>query len=182
MSSITTARTDPWHCGECSAAADLAPLSAEIGLVRLAENGADGFRLGSAGVEPEIALLLAPCECGGRFQPGGSDGEIVITSFDADALRPFAIRGFEVLNAEPKLAELAVVWRARGLRASGREHELSGEQVLELRLEQRLNDLLIQIERAHRAGDEDAAETAHARYVELATTYATRALRDSRPA
>ncbi len=182
MSSITTARTDPWHCSDCGAAADLAPLSAEIGLVRLADHGAAGFQLGSTGVESEIAPLLAACECGGRFQPGGSDGEIAVPSFDADALRPLATRGFEVLNAEPKLAELAVVWQARGLRAVGREDELSGEQVLELRLEQRLNDLLIQIERAHRAGDEDAAETAHARYVELATTYATRALRDSRPA
>ena len=181
MSSITTARTDPWHCSDCGAAADLAPLSAEIGLVRLAEQGAEGFRLGSAGVETDIAVLLVQCECGGRFEPGAGDGEITVTSFDADALRPIAIRGFAVLSAEPRLAELAVVWHARALRATGREDELSGEQVQELRLEQRLNDLLIQIERAHRAGDEDAAEAAHARYVELATTYATRTIRDRQP-
>ena len=181
MSSITTARTDPWHCSDCGAAADLAPLSAEIGLVRLASDGAEGFRLGSTGIEAEIAPLLAACDCGGRFQPGAGDGELAVASFDPDALQPLAIRGFAVLSAEPKLAELAAVWHARALRATGRSEELSGEEVLELRLEQRLNDLLMQMERAHRAGDEDAAEAAHARYVELATTYATRTIRDRRP-
>ena len=120
MSSITTARTDPWHCSGCGAAADLAPLSAEIGLVRLADHGAEGFRLGSAGIETEIAPLLVPCECGGRFEPGVGEGEIAVASFDADALQPIAIRGFAVLTAEPRLAELAEVWQARALRATGR--------------------------------------------------------------
>ncbi len=150
-------------------------------MVRLAEHGAEGFRLGSAGIESEIAPLLVQCECGGRFEPGVGEGEIAVASFDAAALQPIAIRGYAVLTAEPRLAELAEVWQARALRATGREDELSGEQVQELRLEQRLNDLLIQMERAHRAGDEDAAEAAHARYVELATTYATRTIRDRQP-
>jgi hypothetical protein len=182
MSSVTTARTDPWHCAACGAAADLAPLSAEIGLVRLAEEGAEGFRLGSAGIEQLIAPLLVACECGGRFEPGAGDGELVAAAFDPEALKPFAVRGAEVLAETPRLAELDGVWRARTMRATGREDELSGEQVQELRLEQRLNDLLIQIERAHRSGDEDAAEAAHARYVELATTYATRTIRERKPA
>ena len=181
MSSITTARTDPWHCDRCGAAADLATQSAEIGLVRLAGHGDEGFVLGSAGIEAEIAPLLLPHECGGRFVAGGGDGEPATAEFDADALQPIAIAGFEVLNTSSRLAELAGVWQARGLRATGRSEELTGEQVLELRLEQRLNDLLRVMEQAHRAGDEDAEEAAHARYVELATTYATRALRDRKP-
>lgn len=181
MSSITTARTDPWHCEGCDAAADLATLSAEIGLVRLARHGDEGFMLGSAGVESEIAPLLEPHECGGRFAPGTGTGDLAVAAFDAEALRPVAIEGFAVLNGSEKLAQLATVWQARGLRATGRAEELTGEQVLELRLEQRLNDLLMLMERARRDGDEDAEEAAHARYVELATTYATRALRDPKP-
>ena len=181
MSSVTTARTDPWHCPDCAAAADLAPLSAEIGLVRIAGHGSEGFVLGSGGIEAEIAPLLADCECGGRFEPGPGEGEPVLAAFDADRLRAQAVAGWDALQADPELARLAVVWRARALRAAGREEELSNDEVLELRLEGRLNALLLNMERAHRAGDEDAAEAAHARYVEIATTYATRTLRD-RPA
>ena len=55
----------------------------------------------------------------------------------------------------------------------GREDELTPRAaVLELRLEGRLADLQAEIERAHAAGDDDAAQTAHARYIELGTTYA----------
>jgi hypothetical protein len=181
MSSVTTARTDPWHCPACGRAADLAFLSAEIGLVRIAAQGPDGFALGSAGVEHEIAPLLAACECGGRFEPGRGDGEPVLASFDAAALQPVAAEGWERLAATAQLARLAEVWRPRALRASGREAELANDEVLELRLEGRLNALLLAMEQARYQGDEDAEESAHARYVEIATTYATRTLRD-RPA
>ena len=179
MSSITTARTDPWRCAACGARADLAPLSTEVGLVRLATAGEDGFRLGSDGVEDRVAPLLEPCSCGGRLEPGAGAGEAVDARFQADALRPVAERGWQVLgaSADPRLRELARVWRGRALRACGREEELTADEQLELRLEGRLQDLLRAIERAEAAGDLDAAETAHARYVELGTTYVQKFVR-----
>ena len=72
------------------------------------------------------------------------------------------------------MSALATLWRPRALRLPGRDAELTREQQLELRLEQRLDDLQAEMERARGAGDEDAAEAAHARYVELGTTYVRR--------
>jgi hypothetical protein len=69
---------------------------------------------------------------------------------------------------------LREVWRPRALRLLGRDDELSSEDVLGLRLEERLTDLRAEIERARAAGDEDAAQMAHARYIELGTSYARR--------
>lgn len=181
MSSITTARTDPWHCAGCGAGVDLAPLSAEVGLVRLATNGAEGFVLGSDGVAEQVAPLLSACACGGRFAPGTGAGAAagVRPAFDPDGLRPLAQAGWAVLESstDPRLAELRRVWRARALRAAGRESELTAEEQLELRLEGRLQALLDELAAAEEAGDEEAAETAHARYVELGSSYVQRFVR-----
>jgi hypothetical protein len=179
VSSITTARTDPWHCAACDARADLAPLSAEVGLVRLAAAGEDGFRLGSDGIEDRVGPLLESCSCGGRFEPGAGAGEAAGACFRADLLRPLADQGWQVLgaSADPRLRQLAAVWRPRALRALGREEELTAEEQLELRLEGRLQELLRTIEQAEAAGDVDAAEAAHARYVELGTTYVQKFVR-----
>jgi hypothetical protein len=75
---------------------------------------------------------------------------------------------------EPGLERLREVWRPRALRLLGRDEELSPEDVLGLRLEQRLAGLREEIDRARAAGDEDAAQMAHARYIELGTSYARR--------
>lgn len=185
MSSVTAARTDDWRCASCGRGADLAPLSAEVGLVRLATRGAAEFRLGSAGIESELASLLAPCDCGGRLQPGrGPAGAGHLPArFDAAALAPVAGRGFEVLeqSVDPRLQELSRVWRARALRAAGRERELTRPELLELKLEGRLQALLEEVERARKDGDSDAMEAAHARYVELGTTYVQRFVRGRGP-
>ena len=61
---------DPWHCEACGAAYDMASRTLEVGLVRLALHGADGFTLGSEGIEAEVAPLLEPCACGGRIVAG----------------------------------------------------------------------------------------------------------------
>jgi hypothetical protein len=179
VSSITAARTDPWRCAACGSRADLAPLSAEVGLVRLAAGGEDGFRLGSEGIEDRVSPLLEPCSCGGRLEPGTGAGEAIVARFQPDALRPVAAKGWQALesSSDPRLREIAGVWRPRALRALGREDELTAEDQLELRLEGRLEELLLAIERAEAAGDVDAAEAAHARYVELGTTYVQKFVR-----
>ena len=167
----------PWHCEVCGAAYDMAARTLETGLVRLALDGPEGFRLGSAGIEAEVGPLLESCACGGRIVPGG-DAEKLGSDpvFSHEALLPLARRGWEMLEVceEPGLVRLRAVWRPRALRLLGREDELSPEDVFGLRLEQRLADLRAEIDRARAAGDEDAAQMAHARYIELGTSYARR--------
>ena len=168
--------TDPWHCEACGAAYDMASRTLEVGLVRLALNGADGFTLGSEGIEAEVAPLLEPCACGGEIAPGG-DAPLGSDPLVArEAVLPLAARGWEVLEAsdDPALGRLRDVWRPRALRLLGRESELTPEDVLGLRLESRLADLRAEIERAQAAGDGDAAQMAHARYIEIGTGYARR--------
>jgi hypothetical protein len=176
MSSITAARTDPWHCRACGARADLAGQSPAVGLVRLALHGGEGFRLGSAGVEESIEPLLEPCACGGAFAPGEGDGPRAAAAFRPDLLRPLAERGWRVLQSadDSRLAALREVWRPHALIACGRGDELGREDQLQVKLEGRLAGLLEEVAAARERGDEDAAEAAQARYVELGTTYMRR--------
>jgi hypothetical protein len=183
---IPAARSDPWSCRDCGAVYELATRSLEVGLVRLAVDGEAGFRLGSDGIESDVEPLLAPCACGGRLTRGQTPQVPATESqrppfgvrprFDGEALRPLAERGWTALeaSADPRLGRLAALWRSRALVLLGREDELTREQQLELRLERRLAGLQDEIERARKAGDEDAAQTAHARYIELGTTYMRR--------
>jgi hypothetical protein len=173
--------SDPWSCGACGATADLAAASVEVGLIRLTVRGASGFRLGSDGIETEVAGALSPCACGGRFAPGAGTGAHVAPAFDGASMRDAAARGWPVLEADPSLATLREVWRPRALLLAGREDELSREDVLRLRLEDKLAALQAEVDRATAAGDADAAETAHARYIELGTTYVRRFVRPDEP-
>ena len=158
---------DPWHCEACGAAYDMASRTLEVGLVRLALHGTDGFTLGSEGIEAEVAPLLEPCACGGRIAPGGDATLGSDPVVAREAVRELAARGWEVLEAsdDPALGRLRLL---------GRESELTPEDVLGLRLESRLADLRAEIERAQAAGDDDAAQMAHARYIEIGTGYARR--------
>jgi hypothetical protein len=176
------ASPDLWSCRACCSQIDLAGCSIEVGLVRLAARGGDGFQLGGAGIEPELAAVLASCECGGLFVPGAGTGPAVPARFDPDAMRDLAARGWAALEATPALAELREVWRPRALVLMGREQELGKEDVLRLRLEDKLAALQAEVERATAAGDSDAAEAAHARYIELGTTYVRRFVRSHEPA
>jgi hypothetical protein len=148
----------------------------EVGLVRLALHGTDGFKLGSDGIEAEVAALLEPCACGGRIVPGGDATLGSDPVVAREALVAPASRGWDVLEAadDPGLCRLREVWRPRALQLLGREAELTPEDVLGLRLEQRLAGLQAEIDRARAAGDADAAQMAHARYIELGTSYARR--------
>lgn len=180
---IPAARSDLWACRRCGMPHELAARSLEVGLVRLATHGEGGFRLGSAGIEAELEPLLEPCACGGRLirdvVEGGlsPDGDSPrVAGFDQAALRPLAERGWAALEAstDPRLQRLAALWRARALVLLGRDADLTREQQLELRLEGRLAGLQAEIERARGAGDEEAAQAAHARYIELGTTFVRR--------
>ncbi len=156
--------------------ADLAPRAAEVGVVRLAGHGTAGFELGSAGIEELVAPLLAPCGCGGALAPGPGAAPPIRARFDAGLLRPVAERGWAVLEAtdDPRLTALRGPWRARLLPLLGREGELEREEVLRARLEEKLERLQHEVEHATAVGDGDAAEAAHARYIELGTTYVRR--------
>jgi hypothetical protein len=100
----------------------------------------------------------------------------VYAAFDEAALLPFAERGWALLDrsTDPRLERLATLWRPRALRLLGRDADLTREQQLELRLEHRLANLQAEIERARGAGDDEAAQAAHARYIELGTTFVRR--------
>jgi hypothetical protein len=169
-------RSDPWHCPDCGATVDLAPRTAEVALVRLAVRGEEDFALGSAGIEDRVAPLLAACACGGRYVPGPGAGAPAVAAFDPDALRPVAVAGWErlVASEDPSLQGHARRWRPRAMAVLGRNEELSREDVLRLRLETKLEALEHEVRRATAEGDTDAAETAHARYIELGTTYVRR--------
>jgi len=173
---------DEWHCPGCGTTIDMATATVEVGLVRLAADGADAFALGSAGAEEPVAAVLAPCSCGSRFAPGRGDGPQAGVTFDPAAIRAAAAAGWRVLDAAPSLRSLREVWRPRAMMLAGREDELSKDDVLRLRLEDKLAALQAEVERAAAAGDGDAAETAHARYIELGTTYVRRFVRPDEPA
>jgi hypothetical protein len=176
------AASDHWHCDACGGDADLAPVAVEVGLVRLATDGEEGFRLGSAGIERQLAYLFASCPCGGRLVPGEGHPPAIAARFDADRLPPVAELGWSRLAASARLSELREVWRPRVLLLLGREAELDKPDVLRLRLEDKLAALQAEVERATAAGDGEAAETAHARYIELGTTYVRRFVRPDEPA
>jgi hypothetical protein len=184
---IPAARSDVWSCRRCGEPHELATRSLEVGLVRLATHGEEGFRLGSDGIESELEPLLEPCACGGSLARGLSpDGDSPrLAGFDNERLRPLAERGWAVLeaSADPRLQRLAALWRSRALVLLGRAADLTREQQLELRLEGRLAGLQAEIERARSAGDDEAAQAAHARYIELGTMFMRRfvLVEDGRP-
>jgi hypothetical protein len=184
---IPAARSDVWSCRRCGEPHELATRSLEVGLVRLATHGEEGFRLGSDGIESELEPLLEPCACGGRLNRGQAPTGAwpPVAGFDQAALRPLAERGWAVLeaSADPRLHRLAALWRSRALVLVGRAADLTREQQLELRLEGRLAGLQAEIERARSAGDEEAAQAAHARYIELGTMFMRRfvLVEDGRP-
>src|SRR5262249_34081961 len=154
----------------------------EVGLLRLAAVGDTDFRLGSDGIEQQVAAVLASCTCGGRFRPGAGAGSPLAPRFEAGALPHPAAPGRAGPQAAPTPAGRRAAGRPRAMLRAGREGELGREAVLRLRLEDKLPALQAEVERATAAGDTDAAEAAHARYIELGTTYVRRFVRSHEPA
>lgn len=146
-------------------AVDPAELGFECGAIRLAVAGADGHPLdfSADAVRSAIADALAA----DPFDP-----------LPADALRPFAPAALAALDGavpgHPELDRLAPLWRPRLLALAGRQGELSGEEAVILRFEERLRELKRGMAEAAAAGDEDRREALHAKYIEVGTTYAGR--------
>jgi hypothetical protein len=153
-------------CQRCGGEVELARTPLESGLVRLAALGADGFELAfdDPAVHAAAEPALGPC-------PHVGD-----PSWQPDALAPLADAGWRALVAsdDDELETLAMVWRPRALALAGRAGELSKDDVVRGRLEQRVAQVATRMQAALDAGDEDEAERLHARAIELGTVLAGR--------
>jgi hypothetical protein len=155
-----------YHCERCGGEVDLSRTPLESGLVRLAALGPEGFELSfdDPAVHALVASALGPC-------PHELD-----PAWDREALAPLADVGWRALQAagDDELDMLAVVWRPRALALAGRADELSRDDVVRARLEQRVAQVSARMQDALAAGDEDEAERLHARAIELGTVLAGR--------
>ena len=144
---------------------DLADFPFEAGLIRLATIGADGSPLdfSDPAVLDAIAAVLS---------------EDVSAPFPLDCLQaaaPAALAAFDAaLPTHPDLVRLAPLWRPRLLALADRKSELTGEQTVVLRFEERLRELKRAMVVAEADGDEDRREALHAKYIEVGTSYAGR--------
>ena len=155
-----------YHCERCGGEVDLARTPLESGLVRLAVLGPEGFALtfDDPAVHAAAAPALGPCPH--ELEP----------SWDRAALQPLADAGWQALLAaeDDELDLLAVVWRPRALALAGRADELSRDDVVRGRLEQRVAQVTARMQVALADGDADEAERLHARAIELGTVLAGR--------
>ena len=144
---------------------DLGAYAFEAGTVRLAVHGADGSPLDFS--DPTVREAIVAALSDDPFAP-----------FSQDALKahaPAALAALDAaLPAHDELARLAALWRPRLLVLADRKDELTGEQTVVLRFEERLRDIKRGMAEAEAAGDEDAREALHAKYIEVGTTYAGR--------
>jgi hypothetical protein len=155
-----------YHCELCGGEVDLSRTPLESGLVRLATLGTEGFELAfdDAAVHAAAAPALGPCP---------HDAE---PRWDSEELRPLADAGWRALLAadDDELDLLAVVWRPRALALAGRAGELSRDDIVRGRLEQRVAEVSARMQVALAAGEADEAERLHARAIELGTVLAGR--------
>ena len=99
-----------------------------------------------------------------------------VPHWDTAELAPLADAGWRALLAaeDDELDMLAVVWRPRALALAGRADELSRDDVVRGRLEQRVAEVSARMQAALAAGEADEAERLHARAIELGTVLAGR--------
>ena len=123
-----------YHCELCGGEVDLSRTPLESGLVRLATLGPERFEL--AFDDPAVHAAAAPAL--------GACPHVADPSWDAAELRPLADAGWRALLAaeDDELDLLAVVWRPRALALAGRADELSRDDVVRGRLEQRVAEVV----------------------------------------
>ena len=135
------------------------------GTIRLAVVGTEGGALDFTG--PAVVEAIRGALTPDPFDP-----------FPAAALAPFAPAALAALDravpGHDELDRLAPLWRPRLLALAGRQDELSGEEAVILRFEERLRDLKRGMAEAEATGDEERREALHAKYIEVGTTYAGR--------
>lgn len=153
---------------EASTGAGIVDLDAhafEAGTVRLAVHGSAGSPLDFS--DPAVREAIIAALSDDPFAP-----------FSSDALKAHAPAALAALDGalpdHDELARLAPLWRPRLLLLADRKDELTGEQVVVLRFEERLRDIKRGMAEAEAAGDEDTREALHAKYIEVGTTYAGR--------
>ncbi len=146
-------------------AIDLAEHRFEAGLIRLAVAGGTGHPLDVSA--PEVRAAIEGALSADPLRP-----------FAPEALKAHAPAALAALDAgvadNDLLARLAPMWRPRLLVLAGRSDELTGEEAVVLRFEERLRDLQHAMAEADAAGDEDRREALHAKYIEIGTSYAGR--------
>lgn len=146
-------------------AIDLAEHRFEAGLIRLAVAGGEGHPLDVS--DPAVRAAIEAALVADPLRP-----------FDPAALQAHAPAALEALDASAGanelLARVAPIWRPRLLVLAGRSDELTGEEAVVLRFEERLRDLQLAMAEAEAAGDEDRREALHAKYIEIGTSYAGR--------
>lgn len=137
----------------------------EAGAIRLAVLGADGAALDFS--DEAVRAAIAAALSDDPFAP-----------FSREALAAHAPAALAALDAalpdDAELARLAPIWRPRLLLLAGRADELSGEETVVLRFEERLREITRGMAEAEARGDEDAREALHAKYIEVGTAYAGR--------
>lgn len=156
----------PYVCQRCGGEVELARTPLESGLVRLAVLGATGFELefDDPAVHAAAAPALGPCP------------HVADPSWQATELEPLADAGWRALTEadDDELETLAMVWRPRAMALAGRASELSRNDIVRGRLEQRVAEVSARMQVALDAGDDDEAERLHARAIELGTVLAGR--------
>ncbi|MGI9117643.1 MAG: hypothetical protein ACR2JV_08425 [Gaiellales bacterium] len=144
---------------------DLDEHAFEAGAIRLAVHGAEGSPLDFS--DPAVREAIVGALSDDPFAP-----------FAQEALAAHAPGALAALDAalpgHVELARLAPLWRPRLLLLAGRKDELTGEQTVVLRFEERLREIKRGMAEAEARGDEDAREALHAKYIEVGTTYAGR--------
>jgi hypothetical protein len=144
---------------------DLRDFAFEAGLIRLATVGAAGYPLDFSAPATREAIAAALTD-----DP--------FTPFSRDVLAVHAGAALDTLDAavpeHADLTRLVSLWRPRLLALAGRQDELTGEEAVVLRFEERLRDLRRAMAEADAAGDEDRREALHAKYIEIGTSYAGR--------
>ncbi len=144
---------------------DLADYPFEAGLVRLATVGAEGSPLDFS--SPDVLAAVAGALTDDPYAPFSVDA--------LQALAPAALAAFDAgLPEHDELRRIEQLWRPRLLALAGRQGELTGEQTVVLRFEERLRAIQQAMARAEAEGDEDRREALHARYIEIGTSYAGR--------
>ena len=168
---ISCRRTDPWHCSRLRRAADSRRARPRSHWCRLAARGEDGFRVGSGGVEAQIEPLLGPCACGGRLVPGqGAGAPVVRAMFDRTRCCRWPSAAWRCSSStDRRLSGSRQAWRPRVLPLLGREPTWTASSSSSSGSSSSSSGSRTRSS-APAVGDDDAAQAAHARYIELGTT------------